>query len=720
MRKLPGKEIDVLFKTSAEACQTDGSKSATLHSRLVIVMSAILACFGLTSAFVVWSLLQVERSATHIAEEVNEELTPILDIEGDVRKAQLAGWTAAFAIQGGAPVTFVRAEYDSQAHALDEALADLSASGLLREELPFMDAATAEWEEAKSGYEEAFTGGISEPIALAQALSAASAHVDRMVSELDKAQNSAREEMVENLGVARQRRNTAVIVAAVALIVGFALTSFITRAMCGGVVGAIGALREGARKLSSGEWGHRVELEGPRELEQLSSAFNTMSDRLAQSHTALEHRAFHDQLTGLGNRLAMTDRLEQAAAARENKDRSDAFLVLDLNHFKDVNDTRGHAFGDLVLVAASRRISGCLDGRGTIFRLGGDEFGILIEGLTDPEEAAAVADRIVDAMSRPVEVEGIAVRVPASIGITHSRAGQAAADMIIEADLAMYQAKRTSGGSWQCFSDELKSKADDRVSLAEDLRAAISAGNIDVAYQAVYDSDRTAPIGFEALARWTHPTQGPVSPGRFIPLAESTGLIGALGRHVLHVACHDAAQWREQHPNIAVSVNIGATHLEEEDFVDQVTTALHMAGLEANALTLEVTESTVIAHQSDGHSKLEALRSRGVRVAIDDFGTGFSSLASVRNYPIDVLKIDRSFVIGVDEDMRQRALVETIIALTRNLELGCIIEGVETAEQLDVLRAAGGRLIQGFLFHRPSPVADARALLEESVPQRVS
>lgn len=685
-----------------------------MQARLIAVMATLSVCFLAAVGVITWSMLGMESSLSAMAAHTSEEVVPVMHLEGEVRETELAGWTASFAIQQGAP-SFVRGEYDRAAAIANDTFDYLRAQDEhIVEELALLQAAEEHWRVALDGFDFAMAGGFSDALALADYLAGVGDEIDAVVEALDGAQESALFEQAEAADAATARKRLALGLAAVTLLATLALMYLVTKLLMGGAVAAIVRLREAAQRLASGEWGQHVEVNGPSELAELGKSFNTMSDRLRQSHNDLEHRALHDQLTGLGNRTLMADRIEHAAATRQAQRRIDALLVIDLDRFKDLNDTRGHALGDQALIEVARRLCRCVRDVDTVARLGGDEFGVLLEGLDGLAEAEDVAERIVTAISTPLRLRGAEVTVSASVGIANAAQVTSTTELISGADLAMYEAKRAGGSTWRLFEEDLRVALADRVQIEADLRIAITDNKIDVAYQAVYDLESNQPIGVETLARWTHPTHGVVGPARFIPIAENAGLIAELGWNVLHRACTQTGIWRSHYPHLdsfTVAVNIAAAHLQESEFVPRVLDIVGCAGLEPANLVLEITETMMIQRGSDAREKLLQLREHGVSFSIDDFGTGYSSLAQLRDYPADSLKIDRGFIADVDTDTDKQALTRTIIELGLNLGLPCIAEGIETPEEFATLRALNCQFAQGFLFHKPSPAIETEALL---------
>ncbi|MEA2305108.1 MAG: hypothetical protein QOH43_2388 [Solirubrobacteraceae bacterium] len=432
----------------------------------------------------------------------------------------------------------------------------------------------------------------------------------------------------------------------------------------------------------------------------------------AKTVAAMTHQALHDSLTGLPNRVLFHDRLDHASARAERSGERLAVLFCDLDRFKTVNDSLGHQAGDDLLVEVARRLSSCLRGGDTAARLGGDEFAILLEELEGPEVAEAVAGRVLEALAEPVLIRGREVFARASIGI--ARSGPGVGDLLRSADAAMYRAKADGRGRLAVFEPAMQQAAVDKLDLETDLQRAVERGELEVHYQPIFSLREGELVGFEALVRWRHPEKGLIPPGSFIPLAEETGLIDAIGRHVLYEACRQAAAWRVAHPVArlaTMSVNLSVRQLDQPGLVDDVAGALAKARLPPSCLLLEITETMLMGDTDQVVARLDALKSLGVRLAIDDFGTGYSSLRYLRRFPLDVLKMAKPFVDGLAAGSRDDALAGAIVDLGANLGLDVIAEGIEIVEQADRLGALGCGYGQGFHFARPLPALQSAALL---------
>ncbi|NOT43848.1 MAG: EAL domain-containing protein, partial [Acidobacteria bacterium] len=384
-------------------------------------------------------------------------------------------------------------------------------------------------------------------------------------------------------------------------------------------------------------------------------------------------------------------------------------LFVDLDHFKTVNDSLGHAVGDGLLRAAASRLASCLRDFDTVARLGGDEFAVLIDDPESGESIASVAERIASAFQEPFALDEREVMASASIGVALAEQGDTAEDLLRNADLAMYLAKGRGRGQSAIFEPEMHEAMLTRLELQADLRHALERGELTVHYQPIHALDTQRLIGVEALLRWQHPTRGPVSPAVFVPIAEDTGLIVGIGRWVLQQACLDLRQWQNdlgpQAPE-RVSVNVSGRQLPDPQLFDLVQAALAVADLPPGALVLELTESILMKHTDQTLSVMHRLRALGVRIAIDDFGTGYSSLSYLQRLPVDILKIDRAFVERLETDGSASALVRAIVGLGHSLSLHTVAEGIETVRQAELLRGLGCEQGQGYLFGKPMSTSD--------------
>jgi diguanylate cyclase (GGDEF)-like protein len=423
------------------------------------------------------------------------------------------------------------------------------------------------------------------------------------------------------------------------------------------------------------------------------------------AETQLEHLAHHDPLTGLPNRLLFTEQLQRSLSNAQRHQKQLAVLFIDLDRFKEVNDTLGHAVGDELLVEVGQRLSGQLRGGDLLARLGGDEFVCILESIETPDEASSVAEKLIARVARPAHVRSHELNVSASVGISvYPADGENLDDLLRAADTAMYQAKRHGRNTYHFYTPEMTRHAVERAKLERVLRHAIDNNELDLHYQIKIAAGKGhQPVGVEALLRWNSPQLGRVSPVQFIPIAEETGFIVELGAWVLRRACEQMVAWRVIGVQIpSISVNVSVRQLERNDFLSVVQTVLTESGLPPDALELEITES-VIMHVEDAIDVLEQLNTLGVRMAIDDFGTGYSSLAYLKRLPIDTLKIDRSFVIGIGNQSSDESIIHAVIGMAQSMNLSTVAEGVETEAQLAFLQQAGCDQIQGYYFGKPQP-----------------
>ena len=427
----------------------------------------------------------------------------------------------------------------------------------------------------------------------------------------------------------------------------------------------------------------------------------------------LSHLAHHDTLTDLPNRALLRSRLRQALARGRRGDRSFALHFIDLDRFKAINDALGHYFGDQVLVAVGGRLTRLVEPGDTVARLGGDEFAILQSGVAGPQDAEALAGRIIVEMGLPLLCDGQEVTIGASIGVTiHPRDGADEDDLLRNADLAMYRAKAAGRDTWCFFSAGMSPGARDAMKAEADLRNSVARGELLLHYQPQVDLATGQIVGAEALLRWARRGHGLVPPGSFIALAEETGLILVISEWVLKESCRQAAEWlRQGLPPIRLGVNLSPVQFRRQDVYDLVVRTLAETGLAPELLELELTENILMENADEAVEALQRLRSIGVRLSVDDFGTGYSSLSYVKRFPINRLKIDQSFVRGLGTDVSDTAIVQTILELGHLLQIKVIAEGIESEAQMTWLRQEGCEEGQGFYFSRPVPAPEFEELL---------
>ena len=480
-------------------------------------------------------------------------------------------------------------------------------------------------------------------------------------------------------------------------LIGFLLVVLGSRRLATSIARPIAALDAAARAL---EEGNRTEVvvAGEDEVGRLAVSFNRMSAGIIEREHRITHLAFHDSLTGLPNRTYFRQQLDAGLVRAHKRDERVSVLCLDLDGFKGVNDTLGHPVGDALLREIGDVI-GALAADGVVARLGGDEFAIILDDRGDADRPRALSQAILDALRRPMQVSGHQIATGASIGIAVGPDDGADADVLLKnADLALYRAKQDGRGVFRFFEPALDAAARKRRQLELDLREALQTGQFRLNFQPIFDLKKDRIGGFEALLRWEHPLRGNVPPIDFIPVAEDTGLIIAIGDWVMQEACRQATAWPE---HVRVAVNVSPLQFRNSGFQNVIFQALTRSGLTPNRLEVEITESVFLEGETSVLNLLHQLRAMGVRVALDDFGTGYSSLSYLRSFPFDKIKIDKSFVNSVAQDESSSAIVRAIVDLANALHMETTAEGVEDRDQLDELRGQGCSSIQGYLFSRP-------------------
>jgi len=435
----------------------------------------------------------------------------------------------------------------------------------------------------------------------------------------------------------------------------------------------------------------------------------------------MAHSAQHDFLTGLPNRMLLNDRVSQAMALARRHIKKVAILFLDLDGFKHINDSLGHAIGDKLLQSVAKRLVDCVRGSDTVSRQGGDEFVILLSEVERSEDAALKAGRMLQAVAAPHSIDHHDLHVTTSIGVSvYPDDGLDSETLIKNADTAMYQAKENGRQSYQFFKPPMSVRAVERQSIEEGLRRALERQEFSLCYQPKIRLKSGDISGAEVLLRWVHPSRGPVSPAKFIPVAEDCGLIVPIGNWVLREACKQARTWLDAGlPLGTMAVNISAMEFRDDHFLDGVSAILKETGLDPKYLELELTESVLMKHAEATETILKTLKARGVQVAVDDFGTGYSSLSYLRKFPIDALKIDQSFVRQITTSPEETTIVTAVISMGRSLKLRVVAEGVETQEELAFLRIHQCEEAQGYYFSHPVPPEQFAHLLKNGLPEKV-
>jgi diguanylate cyclase (GGDEF)-like protein len=466
------------------------------------------------------------------------------------------------------------------------------------------------------------------------------------------------------------------------------------------------------QQIAQGDLTQQVDFMG-----EFSAAFNSMVG-------TLQHQALHDALTDLPNRRLLADRLSHALAVAKREVHKVALLYVDLDGFKLVNDSLGHTIGDALLQQVSSRFRRRVRESDTLARLGGDEFAVVLSHLEDKQGATVVAEKLLETLASPFLIDDHKITIGASVGISlFPDDSTDAMGLLQQADSAMYDAKRNGKNGLRYYTPELGSEVRERMKLESQLRGAMDRGELCVHYQPEFDVISHRLIRFEALARWAHPTLGMIPPAKFIPIAEESGLIVALGAYVMERACSDAVQWQALTPYpIQVAVNVSSIQFSRDDFVEEVICILNRTGLKPSLLQIELTESVMLNGSNTAAAEMmKHLSSLGVSLAIDDFGTGYSCLSYLPRLPFNALKIDRSFVKELDVRPETRAMVNSLIALAHELGMRVIAEGVETPEQLELIKELGGNEVQGYLLGRPTadPESQLSLLLGNPNPYAV-
>ena len=454
------------------------------------------------------------------------------------------------------------------------------------------------------------------------------------------------------------------------------------------------------------------------ELQHYVAELERSSEALQESHENFRHAAYHDSLTGLPNRNYFLDTLKGLLQrSRENTETNFAVLFLDLRSFKTINDSLGHSMGDRLIKNVGKRLSGLVREDDLVGRFSGDKFGIILTDLLSKDEATGFADRLAKRLAEPYTLDGRQVFTSAKIGIAYGNSKYPEAeDILRDADIAMYYAKDNED-NYVIFDQRMHIRAVTRLQLETDLRYAIERAEFELYYQPIIALDTASLVGFEALVRWNHPQRGLVPPNEFIPVSENTGLIVPMTVQILHSACTQIVKWQgtsELSTPLSIAVNLSGKHFGHPALVEQINTVIAETGINPASLKLELTESAVMENAETAILMLKEIKKTGVQISIDDFGTGYSSLSYLHRFPIDLLKVDRSFVSAMEENTENGEIVRTVIALAKALNLKVVAEGIESIHQFHQLKILGCEFGQGYLFSKPLPVADIERLLADT------
>ena len=675
-------------------------RAGSLRGRLLLAALAVIAPLLLGAGLWILLLSHSAREYRQLASEAAAESDASVLVLQHLNEAEEAGISY---MQTGSRMAL--REFRENAARIDRELADTARYDEPGERIAFVSIRQP-WELAKqhiardrghAGMQDTFEG-----------------HMHIAADGLENVMAGSQDEVTGELAASERAARLNWLLGLSAVTVALLLAAFLASRLSRSLVRPLEQLAQAARSLAAGHLGHRVAIRSPAELKEVGTTFNTMAAALQEQREELERHAFADSLTGLANRALFEDRTRHALERVAGGPERVAVLVLDLDGFKLVNDGLGHACGDALLKQAAARMSTVLRPSDTLARLGSDEFAVLLESVRGLDDTLGAAERLREAFRDPFALKSSDVSVTASIGIAMSTAGCDETELLRRGDLAMYRVKAHGRDACEFFDPAMDDQAAERLDMVNALRWAVERDELVVHYQPIMDLESGDVRAAEALLRWQRPGRGLVSPLEFIPLAEQTGAIVALGEWVLNAACAEAQRWqRDGLADVPVTVNVSARQLLDSRFEAIVAGALVASGLDASRLILEVTESSVLQNADVTIAKLDRISATGVRIALDDFGEGYSSLGQLRQLPIDILKIARPFVRELTDDDHDPALVRGIIELARSLGLRLVAEGIESPEQEAILRAFDCPLGQGFLFARPLEVEALRTLLSE-------
>ena len=678
--------------------------SSSVRARLFLLSGLVLGAIAVLALGSLWAVRTIVDGSSAANEELTEEAIPLLNLAYDVT-ALTEEITAAVASsdagdQGGV-------SFEDRIAAIERQISTL-VPGHSTSERAILNDGVSEWRAGLAQLPE-LQEDSDRLLALVMVLSPLHA----AAASFHAAHDAAIDDAAVHLSAAEEARSRILI--AIVLLAGlaFLITAVVLYEGGRSIVRPVRRLRAAALRVAAGESLEPLSLDGPQELADLASAFNEMTTQIQGRVEDLRHHALHDDLTGLGNRALLRQRLTLGLAQTGRFGGVISLLLIDLDHFKKVNDGAGHAAGDTVLVTVAQRLTSVLDESSEVIRLGGDEFAVVMDASADA--ACIIAEQVLAAVRAPVALKNRLVAVTASIGLATAYGEMQAEDLLREADLAMYAAKDGGRDQVCVYVPEAHHPAADRLEIEEDLARAIADGDLDVHYQPVVDLFSRAVAGVEALVRWEHLEHGPLPPGRFIPVAEDSGLIDGLGRHVLRTALRDARGWLEEFPSdtFTVAVNVSGHQLQDAEFAERVLDDVEASGLPTQHLILEITETVLVNRADRALSQLRRLRAAGIRIALDDFGTGYTSFEYLGNFPIDEIKIDRAFVADLSRKAGHANIVRSIVGLARDFGAYVVAEGVESEGDAAALRDLGCRLAQGFLFHRPTPASIIHGLLRD-------
>jgi diguanylate cyclase (GGDEF)-like protein len=669
-------------------------RKGSLARRLFLVLAAMLCALAAVAGVRVFTFRATGDALERFRAQTVGQTTRITEVRRLLKRADDVGEAYVETNDPAKGKTF--AAIDSE---IVHGFRDLEGIGSLSERL-LATSARLRWELARETLETA----LLFPAGDGDRLDPFHTHVDEadafLADEIALNVNEVGQE-IASLGI---RERVQLFVSFVILFLGFVLGGLLSRRVYRSITVPLMSLEEAATRLGHDDLSHRIDVRGNDELARVGTAFNSMAEKLQEGRDELQHQALHDTLTGLPNRALFITQLGHAVARSRRKGTPVSVLFLDLDGFKAINDTLGHQAGDELLIDVGERLLGSLREDDTVARLGGDEFGIVLE--EELRGARSTAQRIVREFGRPWSSTSDHVPIGVSIGIA-TRTGEEELDELLrQADTAMYAAKENGKGRWCVYSPDLAMDLGASRSLREELQRAVEKEEFVVHYQPVMDLRTGSVTGVEALVRWNHPQEGLLPPSEFMAEAEVSGHVMHIDQWVLREACRQVRLWQIGIPgadHLAVHVNLSARQLQHAGLAEEIDEVLRVSGLAPSDLTLEITETTLVRDAEAAGIELTKLKELDVRLALDDFGTGFSSLSHLHEFPIDIIKIDRSFVAALSGGGRRTELVKALVGLGRTLGLVVVAEGVEDAAQLEYLRTIACDRGQGFLFARPLP-----------------
>lgn len=693
-------------------------QQSSLKNRLLIGMGVMLVPLVVLGVAAFVGLESTVKAFEETSQEMDKQIFPLIHLQKLIEEATTR---AESYIDNGEPAEYE--QFISISHELENIFERaLDASLDQTQEKVLSLSAQKEWQQARKTSEAIFARphlleGQSAAQEMERLDDQLDEHSDRAVELINQVFDVADREIAEELAYAQVLKQRSLLITTTVFGLGMGTFLVVSIVLARSILLPLRVLKEGVTRFGEGELDHRIALTTKDELEELAMTFNFMASKLEQSQSALKDL---DPLTGLPNRALFLNRLEQAVQqAKRCENYLFAVLFIDLDRFKLVNDSLGHMVGDELLIAIARRLEKCLRNKDTIARLGGDEFAVLLNDIKDSSHATHTAERIKQELTKPFNLNRHEVFTSASIGVVlGSKAHGWLNDLLRNADIAMYRAKALGKSRYEVFDTAMHVQAVTRLQMETDLQWAIRNQELQVHYQPIVLLETGRITGFEALLRWKHPLRGFISPVEFIPLAEETGLIVSIGQWVLYEACRQLCAWQVKFltsPPLTISINLSVKQLKQPELVEQIAKILHETNLDARSLRLELTESVLVENAESVTTVLWQMKALGILLYLDDFGTGYSSLSYLHRFPIDTLKIDRSFINKMDCGSKNLEIVRVITMLSQALGMDVIAEGIETAQQLAQLRELQCKYGQGYFFFKPLDCATTDALIAQQL-----